>query len=147
MSLPGKRKPSRLPQRQAARLLLSRGITPTQQRVEIASILLACEQHLSAEQLLAQVNQHGTVVSQATVYNTLGLLARKGLVRAVIVDPAKVFYDSNTKPHYHFYDAVNGSLTDIAVDEMSFKQLPALPEGTTIEGMDVIIRLRRHRST
>jgi Fur family iron response transcriptional regulator len=147
MSLPGKRKPPRLPQRQAAKILLKRGITPTQQRVEIASILLACEQHLSAEQLLAQVNQHGTVVSQATVYNTLGLLARKGLLREVIVDPAKVFYDSNTKPHYHFFDPDNGNLTDIDIDEMSFERFPALPEGTAIEGMDVIIRLRRDGST
>ena len=147
MSLSGKKKSSRLPQRQAAKILLRWGITPTQQRLEIASILLACEQHLSAEQLLAQVNQHGAVVSQATVYNTLGLFARKGLVREVIVDPAKVFYDSNTRPHYHFYDPASGTLTDIAVADMTFERLPALPEGTTIEGMDVIIRLRPSGST
>ncbi|MFN2310387.1 MAG: Fur family transcriptional regulator, partial [Gammaproteobacteria bacterium] len=83
--------------------LRSHGITPTQQRVEIAQVLFARHQHLSADQVLTQVNAHDASVSKATVYNTLGLFAEKGLLREVIVDPAKVFYDSNLDPHHHLF--------------------------------------------
>src|SRR3569832_1835317 len=79
-------------------LLRQYGISPTQQRVEIACILFARPQHLSAEQVLHLVNDEKPVVSKAPVYNTLGLFARKVLIREVIVDPTKVFYDPTTVP-------------------------------------------------
>lgn len=123
-------------------LLRQHGISPTQQRVEIARILFARPQHLSAEQVMHLVNGQKAVVSKATVYNTLGLFARKGLIREVIVDPTKVFYDPTTVPHHHFYNIDTGTLTDIPADAVTLGALPALPDGTVAEGVDVIIRLR-----
>ena len=125
-----------------AGLLESRGILPTPQRTDIACIMLACHQHLSADQVLARVNQHGAAVSKATVYNTLGLFAEKGLLRQVIVDPAKVFYDSNISSHHHFYNVDTGMLTDIAADECRVAEVPMLPPGTIADGVDVIVRVR-----
>jgi Fur family iron response transcriptional regulator len=122
--------------------LKAAGVTPTQQRVEIAAILFARDQHMSADQVLAVVNHTSPRVSKATVYNTLGLFAEKGLVREVIVDPAKVFYDSNTTNHHHFYNADTGDLMDIDPGSIKIQDLPALPEGTVAEGVDVIIRIR-----
>lgn len=124
-------------------LLRKRGITPTQQRIKIASLLLARPQHLSAEQLLVLVNRGKSAVSKATVYNTLGLFARKGLVREVIVDPTKVFYDSNTSHHHHFYHVDSGILMDIDEGQIDIGKLPELPECAVIDGVDVIVRLRR----
>lgn len=118
------------------------GVSPTQQRMEIAQILFARPQHLSAEQVLNIVNAQGPVVSKATVYNTLGLFARKGLVREVIVDPTKVFYDSNTSDHHHFYNVDTGNLTDIEPESLKLESMPTLPDGTQAEGVDVIIRVR-----
>lgn len=123
-------------------LLLEHGIQPTAQRLEIAAILLSRPQHLSAEQVLNQVSGAGGRVSKATVYNTLGLFAHKGLVRQVIVDAAKVFYDSNVAPHHHFYDVTSGRLTDIEASEVLLQRLPNIPEGAVVEGVDVVVRLR-----
>ena len=122
--------------------LKAAGVTPTQQRVEIAAILFARDQHMSADQVLSLVNDTSSRVSKATVYNTLGLFAEKGLVREVIVDPTKVFYDSNTSNHHHFYNADTGHLMDIDPTPIKIQDLPALPEGTVAEGVDVIIRIR-----
>ncbi len=134
------------PSREAlTELLQSRDITPTQQRLEIAAILLAKLQHLSAEEVLNRVNRGETRVSKATVYNTLGLFAEKGLVREVIVDPTKVVYDSNTHPHHHLYDVDTGALEDIDVDEITIGRLPKLPEHVTLEGVDVVVRVRTRR--
>lgn len=132
----------RLDKAGAAELLRRRGITATPQRVEIAAILFARRQHVSAEQLLKQVNEGPCAVSKATVYNTLGLFARHGLVREVIVDPAKIFYDSNTSEHYHFYDVTTGRLTDIERSRITVGGLPELPDGAVVEGVDVVVRVR-----
>ena len=119
------------------------GITPTQQRVQIAEILFARPQHLSADQILAVVNSNGQIASKATIYNTLGLFARKGLVREVIVDPSKVFYDSNTSAHHHFYNVDSGELTDIDAGEVMISSLPDMPANTQAAGVDIIFRIRK----
>ncbi len=118
------------------------GITPTQQRVEIAQVLFARPQHLSAEQVLRRVNENGDLVSKATVYNTLNLFAKKGLVREVIVDPTKVFYDSTTTDHHHIYNVDTGTLMDVSPELIRLGGLPELPPGTIKDGVEVIIRVK-----
>ncbi len=131
-----------MPKYRATELLLKYGITPTQQRIEIANILFARPQHVSAEQVLAQLNCEQQKASKATMYNTLGLFARKGLIREIIVDPTKVFYDSNTNDHHHFYNVDTGELSDIDEGHMLVSNLPAPPEGTVAERVDIIYRVR-----
>ncbi len=123
-------------------MLRGRGIHPTAQRMEIARGLFSRGGHFSAEDVFALVNSEEPQVSKATVYNTLGLFAQKGLIRQVIVDPTKVFYDPNTSPHYHFYDVTTGKLTDISAQDVHITGLPPLPEGAQMEGVDVIVRMR-----
>lgn len=123
-------------------LLRQHGILPTQQRLLIARVLFEDPRHVSAEQVMREVNGGHDHVSKATVYNTLGLFARNGLVNEVIVDPNRVFYDPNTSHHHHFYNVDTGELTDIPADRLSVSDLPELPEGTTAAGVDVIIRVR-----
>jgi Fur family transcriptional regulator, iron response regulator len=123
--------------------LHSHGISPTSQRVEIAQILLSERQHLSADQVVAKLNTKAAAVSKATVYNTLRLFAERGLVRQVIVDPAKVFYDSNMEPHHHLYNVNDGTLTDVNSLDLPLAQFPPLPVGTVIEAVDVVIRITR----
>lgn len=122
-------------------LLTEFGITPTQQRIVIAQELLSKPQHLSADQVLQRVNAQTNTVSKATVYNTLGLFSEKGLIREVIVDSTKAFYDSNTKPHHHFYDVDSGTLHDIESGELAIEGLPEPPMETEIRDIDVIVRV------
>lgn len=123
--------------------LKSSGVTPTTQRVEIAQILFAQPQHLSAEQILKMVNEEASsTASKATIYNTLGLFAKKGLVRELIVDPTKTFYDSNVSKHFHFFNTETGAFTDIPVDAINFDKLPELPQGTELSGIEVIVRIK-----
>ncbi len=125
-----------------AEVLRSRGITPTHQRIEIAHAIFSRREHLSADRILALVNDRASETSKATVYNTLNLFLEKKLVREVIVDPSKVFYDPNTEPHYHFYNVDTGELTDIDAREIKVTGLPALPQGMSAEGVDIIVRVR-----
>jgi Fur family iron response transcriptional regulator len=123
-------------------VLRRHGVNPTRQRLEIAFAIFLRPEHLSADQVLARVKERHAEVSKATVYNTLNLFFEKKLIREVIVDPTKVFYDPSTSPHHHFYDVVSGRLTDIQADAISLVGLPVLPEGMVSEGVDVIVRIR-----
>ncbi|VAW80039.1 Iron-responsive regulator Irr [hydrothermal vent metagenome] len=129
----------------AAARLQAAGIQPTRQRLRIAQILLTGHQHLSADQVLDRVNRTGKPVSKATVYNTLGLFADKGILREVIVDPSRVFYDTNAASHHHVYNVDTGELSDIAPHSILTEPLPRLPAGTELEGVDVVIRVRQIR--
>jgi Fur family iron response transcriptional regulator len=122
------------------------GIRPTPQRVRIASLLLCAPQHLSAEQILATLRSTGERVSKATVYNTLNLFASHGLIRLLSVDGSRAWFDSNVDAHYHFHDTSSGALIDVPVPEVEFSRLPPAPPGTEIEGIDLVIRLRRKAS-
>jgi Fur family iron response transcriptional regulator len=126
-----------------AAVLRGHGINPTHQRIEIAFTLFSRMEHLSADQVLALVNGHHAETSKATVYNTLKLFVEKGLVREVIVDPSKVFYDPNTAPHHHFFDVETGEITDISANSVAVTGLPPLPPGKVAEGLDIIVRVRR----
>lgn len=126
-----------------ASLLRERGVAPTPQRSLVVRALFGRGDHLSAEELFRLVNASEPQVSKATVYNTLGLLVSKGLIRAVIADPDRVLYDPNTTPHHHFYDEATGELTDIDSIDVQVNKLPPLPAGTELQGIDVIVRVRR----
>jgi len=125
-----------------ADLLRAHGITPTHQRIEIAQVLFSRCEHLSADQIMGLVNQRHSETSKATVYNTLRLFLERKLIREVIVDPDKVFFDPNTSPHHHFYDTHSGELIDIPADDLSIHGLPEPPKGMLTESVDIIVRIR-----
>jgi len=140
------RMPAPMQRGEIAELLRDHGIAPTHQRIEIAGVLFSRCEHVSADRLLAIVNARYSEVSKATVYNTLRLFLEKNLIREVIVDPSRVFYDPNTAPHHHFYNMVSGELTDICDDNLQLAGLPALPEGMVADSIDVIVRIRPRES-
>jgi Fur family iron response transcriptional regulator len=119
------------------------GIRVTDQRLQIASILLSAPRHLSAEQIADALRHGGAQVSKATVYNTLNLFAARGLIRRLSVDGTCAWFDSNVEPHYHFHDEQSGALSDVSVNDVQFSRLPSPPAGMEVAGIDLVIRLRR----
>jgi Fur family iron response transcriptional regulator len=130
---------------QIAHQLHLHGLKPTQQRVRVAEILMSVPVHMTAEQILATLRRDGERVSKATVYNTLKILAEKGLVRQIHLDPERSVYDSTRAPHHHFHDLETGELHDINPSDIEFSRFPALPEGMEAEAIEVVIRLRKKR--
>jgi Fur family iron response transcriptional regulator len=119
------------------------GIQPTPQRMRIAGLLFARDQHLTAEQIIDKLAAGGTRVSKATVYNTLNLFTRKGLLKALQVDPERGLFDSNVRPHHHIHVEDTGELIDVPPGAVQFAKLPPLPAGTESVAVDVVIRVRR----
>ncbi len=88
------------------------------------------------------VNARVPECSKATVYNTLNLFREKRMIREVVVDPAKVFYDPNTSAHHHLYDVVRGTLVDIPPGDIEVTGMPSIPDGLEAEGVDIVVRVR-----
>jgi Fur family iron response transcriptional regulator len=123
--------------------LLGHGVRPTAQRLRIASLLLGRPQHLSADQVLAGLRSEGLRISKATIYNTLNLFAASGLIRQLSVGNDRCWFDSNTDAHYHFHDLDTGALMDVSLRDVEFQRLPEPPPGMQVDGIELIIRLRR----
>ena len=124
-------------------VLRRHAIKPTHQRIEIAYALFSRGEHLSADQVLAIVNDRHSETSKATVYNTLNLFASKGMLRHLNVEANHSSFDSNTTPHFHFHVENTGELIDVSPGDIEFARLPELPPGTESAGVEVVIRVRR----
>ncbi len=118
-------------------------VQPTPQRIEVGMLLLAGPCHVSADQILQALRRAGSRISKATVYNTLKVFSRAGIIQEVAVDPNRVVYDSTTTRHHHFLDEDTGELTDIDPRDVELPRLPRLPEGARATSMELIIRIRR----
>jgi len=119
------------------------GVTPTQQRLIISEVLFDKLQHLSAEQIWRKVAHRDASVSRATVYNTLNLFVDKKLIKALIINKSKVFYDTNVSNHHHVYNVDTGELADVCADHVVISALPPLSSEIELEGADVVIRVRQ----
>ena len=126
-----------------SQILENHGIRPTQQRIRVAQVLLAAPTHMTADQLLAVLKQAPSRVSKATVYNTLKLFVDHGLARQIHLDPDRCVYDSRMDVHHHFQNVDTGEMLDIRPEDLEFAKLPPLPEGTEVDSVDVVIRVRR----
>jgi len=120
------------------------GLRPTRQRVALAKLLFDTEdRHVTAEQLHSEAVAAAIPVSLATVYNTLHQFTDAGLLREVVVEPGRSYFDTNIDDHHHFFCESSGMLQDIPGNMLAVGQLPSPPDGAEIRRVDVIIRIRR----
>ncbi len=129
---------------EAAQKLRAAGLRPTRQRLELADLLFARgDRHVTAETLHAEAVKAGAKVSLATVYNTLHQFTEAGLLRQVVVDAGRFYFDTNIGAHQHFYVEDDGTLIDIPGEEVSVSAVPEPPKGTQLSRIDVVLRIRR----
>lgn len=127
-----------------AEKLRAAGLRPTRQRLALAGILFSGgDRHVSAEELHQEACAAKVLVSVATVYNTLNQFKAAGLLREVAIEGDRSYFDTNTSNHFHFYSEKDGRLFDFGTENLEIKGLPPAPEGTEIDRIDVIVRLRK----
>lgn len=117
-------------------------LRPTRQRLALAKLLFENgDRHVTAEALHEEAVATGVPVSLATVYNTLHQFTAAGLLREIVVDATRSYFDTNTSDHHHFFFEDGGRLEDIPGEQVVVSDLPAPPSGTTISRVDVIVRV------
>jgi len=128
-----------LSQAEAVAFLKQQQISPTLQRLAIARIFFVEHQHLSADVIQEKLSQLNIRIAKATVYNSLNLFVRKGLLKEIHIGEGKVVYDSNTAPHYHLYYEDEKCLCDVDYQDLPIK----IPAHTQLKQIDLILRVTR----
>jgi Fur family iron response transcriptional regulator len=120
------------------------GLRPTRQRHALAKLLFSgADRHVTAESLHAEALAAGARVSLATIYNSLHQFTQAGLLRQVVVDGARTYFDTNVGDHHHFFLEDEGRLLDIPGSGVTVCGLPDPPDGCAPTRVDVIVRVRR----
>jgi len=118
------------------------GLRPTRQRLALARLLFeGGNRHLTAEQLQAEAAAARVRVSLATIYNTLHQFTGAGLLREVVVEPGRSYFDTNVGDHHHFFFEDSGRLEDIPGEKVQLGKLPKPPTGTRVSRVEVVIRV------
>jgi Fe2+ or Zn2+ uptake regulation protein len=125
----------------AARLRRS-GIRPSAQRVAVAEFVLRTDRHPSAEEVLRRVRRRFPMVSRATVYNTLNLFVRKGLLRQLMLAEGCAVFDAHVARHHHFIDVRTGAIHDVPWEAVEVSDLGRL-EGFAVAEYQVVMRGRK----
>ena len=129
---------------QALDRLRDAGLRPTRQRLALAKFLFeGCDRHVTAEQLHTEALAGNIRVSLATVYNTLHQFTEVGLLREIVVDAGRSYFDTNTSTHHHFFDETHGELTDMPMEDLQISGIPVPPGGAEIQSVDVVVRIRQ----
>jgi Fur family iron response transcriptional regulator len=124
--------------------LRAAGLRPTRQRVALAGLLLENgNRHVTAEQLHSEALAAAIPVSLATVYNTLHQFIDCGILRELVIEPGRSYFDTNLDDHHHFYCESTGLLQDIPGEMVMVGRLPQPPVGAEISRIDVVIRIRQ----
>ncbi len=138
----------RIPQGEAIdgvirRKLEAAGVRPTRQRVDLGrAIFGGGDWHFTAEMIYQETRAIRFAPTLGTIYNTLNEFARCGLLREIAIYDAKLWYDTKTGPHFHFYREDSEELSDIPDEWLPKIDIPA-PEGMRIAAIDVIVRVKK----
>ena len=122
--------------------LVAAGVRPTRQRLELGRLLLESgDRHFTAEMIYDEARAMRYPPSLGTVYNTLNEFARCGLLRQIAIYDAKLWYDTKTGPHFHYYREDTEELSDIPEGLLPSSTFPR-PKGREVEAIDIIVRLK-----
>lgn len=128
----------------ALELLRAARLRPTRQRLALARLLFdKGDRHVAAEELHGEALAAQVPVSLATVYNTLHQFVAAGLLREVMINPGRSYFDTNVSDHHHFFYEDSGTLRDIPGDSIAVSNVPPPPDGGSIRRVDVVVRIEK----
>lgn len=119
------------------------GLRPTKQRLNIGRLLFgANHRHITADDLFQEIQTTGEHLSLATIYNTLHHFSEAGLLRRICTGSERVYFDTDTGDHHHFYVQDEDRIVDAPAGDTIINRLPEAPEGYEIAKVDVVIHLK-----
>ncbi len=107
----------------ADQMLRSVNLKVTPQRTAVLRLLLESKEHPGVERIYNLVSREFPSISLATVYKTVELFTKKGLIQELNISPRYLTYDGNPRVHPHIYCRKCHRVEDI--DDFD----PAISEG------------------
>ncbi len=122
--------------------LRSAGISPSPQRLAVYSFLKKHPVHPTADAIFRELRPELPTLSLTTVYNTLKLFVRQGVIQEVIIEDGELRFDADLREHAHFKCTACSRVYDLfpAPGESVLAKLPALPPAFTVAQTHVCLR-------
>ena len=92
--------------------LRKKGYKATTQRIAICRFVLHSREHPSAQRIYDEVKKVHPTVSLATVYKTLQILRKQGLIQELDLSESKARFDSYVEPHVNLVCLQCGKIQD-----------------------------------
>ena len=93
--------------------LREKEIKVTPQRMAVYGFLNSNKEHPSVEQIYEHLSQDYPTMSLATVYKTVDVLKKVGLINEINVGDGGTRYDAEIRPHSHVYCENCGRVEDL----------------------------------
>ncbi|MFW6124407.1 MAG: Fur family transcriptional regulator [Acidobacteriota bacterium] len=102
--------------------LKQKNIKPTYIRLKVLNYFKNGQQHPDAEQIFRALKKEVPTVSMTSIYNTLDLFQKKGLIIPLFITGSEVRFDLKVAPHQHFFCERCGKIIDLHVDYEYFRK-------------------------
>ena len=123
-------------------ILKSSPLKVTTQRTRLIEILFKNgDHHFTAEDIYKEVNDNNYKISLATIYNCLNQFTKHEILKSVRLSSDKIYFDTNTKGHHHFFCKSTEKLSDIKSSEVEISSLPKIPKGKKLESVEVVVNI------
>lgn len=107
-------------------ILRAKKIKVTPQRMAVYAFLKRTNTHPNVEMIYQKLRDDYPAMSLATVYKTVDVLKKVGLIQELSVGEGGLRYDANIKPHSHIYCEICGKVDDVNryyLDELQDRSL------------------------
>ncbi len=124
-----------------SRALRESGLRLTHQRLEVVREVAQTDEHPDVETIYRAVRARVPTISLDTVYRTLTVLGRLGLVKRVTATPGPMRYDANTAHHHHFVCTRCGLVRDVDDEGLDAVRAPHSTASLgSVESIEVQLR-------
>ena len=97
-------------------LLKEKQLKITPQRLEVLQYLDKNRNHPTVEEIYSKLKQKNPSLSKTTVYNTVEILEKNGLLQSITISGSELRYDFKHGMHHHFLCKKCGEIFDIDVE-------------------------------
>ena len=124
--------------------LRSAGLRPTKQRIKICKVLFDRKKtfHFTINYLKTLLQKKtDQKISQATVYNTINALTKRGHLKEISINSEKNYFDTNVSSHHHFFNESTQELIDIDDSDIGKINIKKPLTGKKIKSIEILVKV------
>ena len=124
--------------------LRSAGLRPTKQRIKICKVLFDRKKtfHFTINYLKTLLKEKtDQKISQATVYNTINALTKKGHLKEISINSENNYFDTNISNHHHFFNESTNELIDLDDQNVGKIKIKKYLPGKNIKSIEVLVKI------